>query len=107
MIDITAIPGGDWLRWNDRQCHANPADRTGGDGLLAEGSEGRVYQGLVPYRVETLSEISIPRTRTKIMLIVGDPERAFDYAGIQPLRSALFALPSVRLITARSRLNCL
>ncbi len=43
-----------------------------------------MYQGLVPYRVETLSEISIPRTRTKIMLIVGDPERAFDSAGIQP-----------------------
>lgn len=40
------------------------------------------YQGLVPYRVETLSEISIPKTRTKIMLIVGDPERAFDFAGI-------------------------
>lgn len=48
----------------------------------AEGSEGHVYQGLVPYRVETLSEVSTPKMRTKIMLIVGDPERAFDFAGI-------------------------
>ena len=48
----------------------------------AEGSDGHVYQGLVPYRVETLSEVATPKTRTKIMLIVGDPERAFDFAGI-------------------------
>ena len=48
----------------------------------AEGNEGRVYQGLVPFQVDTLPATAIPKTRTKIMLIVGDPGKAFDFAAI-------------------------
>ena len=32
----------------------------------AEGNEGHVYQGLVPYRVETLSEVLFPRCGRKL-----------------------------------------
>ena len=47
-----------------------------------EGSEGHVYSGLVPFEVENVTEAALPPMRTKIMLIVGDPSRAFDFAGI-------------------------
>ena len=47
-----------------------------------EGSEGHVYAGPVPFGIEILTEISLPPMRTKVMLIVGDPSRAFDFAAI-------------------------
>ena len=47
-----------------------------------EGNEGHVYSGLVDFRIEQLAETTLPQMRTKIMLIVGDPARAFDLAGI-------------------------
>ena len=47
-----------------------------------EGSEGHVYEGSVPFKIELLTEISLPPMRTKVMLIVGDPSRAFDFAAI-------------------------
>ncbi|HEY9652732.1 MAG TPA: phosphoenolpyruvate synthase [Coleofasciculaceae cyanobacterium] len=48
----------------------------------AEGDEGRVYQGLLPFEVkETLLE-NLPRTRTQILMNVGNPEQAFSLASI-------------------------
>jgi pyruvate,water dikinase len=46
----------------------------------AEGSEGHVYAGDVPFTVEKLAASTVPTTRTKVMLNVGDPERAFGLA---------------------------
>ncbi len=46
----------------------------------AEGSEGHVYSGLVPFAVEQIDAASVPQTHTKIMLTVGDPGQAFKFA---------------------------
>ena len=48
----------------------------------AEGAEGHVYPGAMPFQVEKIDADAVPATRTKIMLIVGDPSRAFTLAGI-------------------------
>jgi pyruvate,water dikinase len=43
-----------------------------------EGEMGNVYKGLLEYEVETLNLDEVPRTRTKIMMNVGMPEKAFS-----------------------------
>lgn len=43
-----------------------------------EGETGKVYKGLLEYEVETLNLDEVPRTRTKIMMNVGMPEKAFS-----------------------------
>jgi pyruvate,water dikinase len=43
-----------------------------------EGETGYVYKGLLEYKVETLNLDKIPRSRTKIMMNVGIPEKAFS-----------------------------
>ena len=48
----------------------------------AEGAEGHVYAGCLPFVVDHLDAILVPRTRTHIMLIVGDPSRAFHLSMI-------------------------
>ncbi len=48
----------------------------------AEGPVGRVYEGRLPVETERFSASSVPRTRTALMLIVGDPSRAFAHAAI-------------------------
>src|SRR5579872_2930483 len=48
----------------------------------SEGSEGHVYAGLLPFEIDHLDAGSLPRPRTKIMLIVGDPAQAFHLAAI-------------------------
>ncbi|MBD1831230.1 phosphoenolpyruvate synthase [Cyanobacteria bacterium FACHB-472] len=48
----------------------------------AEGEEGRVYSGLLPYEVREVALENLPRTRTKIMMNVGNPEEAFSFSGI-------------------------
>jgi pyruvate,water dikinase len=48
----------------------------------AEGAEGRVYDGIVPFTVEHIDAAELPATRTRVMLIVGDPGRAFALAAI-------------------------
>ena len=40
----------------------------------AEGDEGHVYAGALPYAVDRIDAPRLPRPRTKVMLIVGDPE---------------------------------
>jgi pyruvate, water dikinase len=48
----------------------------------SEGSEGHVYAGRLPFRIEHLDAGSIPKTRTKVMLIAADPGQAFHLAAI-------------------------
>jgi pyruvate,water dikinase len=48
----------------------------------AEGEEGRVYDGLLPFEVEELQLDALPRTRTKILMNVGNPQEAFRLASI-------------------------
>ncbi|MBI5560333.1 MAG: phosphoenolpyruvate synthase [Deltaproteobacteria bacterium] len=43
----------------------------------AEGDEGVVYEGLLPFHIEKLDLRGIPRPRTKIMMNLGNPEEAF------------------------------
>ncbi len=43
----------------------------------ATGPEGHVYEGRLPFEVEQLDASSVPKTRTKIMLTLGDPGQAF------------------------------
>jgi pyruvate,water dikinase len=43
----------------------------------AEGDSGKVYEGILPYHVETLDLKNIGNTKTKIMMNLGNPEEAF------------------------------
>ncbi|NER50116.1 MAG: phosphoenolpyruvate synthase, partial [Symploca sp. SIO1A3] len=48
----------------------------------AEGDEGRVYQGLLPFEVQKTTLENLPSTRTQILMNVGNPEQAFSLAAI-------------------------
>ncbi|MBE9045699.1 phosphoenolpyruvate synthase [Pleurocapsales cyanobacterium LEGE 10410] len=48
----------------------------------AEGEEGRVYDGLVPFEIQATELKNLPRTRTQILMNVGNPEEAFSLASI-------------------------
>lgn len=48
----------------------------------AEGEEGRVYSGMVPFEVIETPLDNLPRTRTKILMNVGNPEEAFGLSAI-------------------------
>jgi pyruvate,water dikinase len=48
----------------------------------AEGDEGRVYDGLLPFEVQETPLDNLPRTRTQILMNVGNPDQAFSLAGI-------------------------
>ena len=48
----------------------------------AEGAEGHVYTGAVPFEVTRIDAAHVPQTRTKVMLIVGDPGQAFTLSAI-------------------------
>ena len=43
----------------------------------AEGITGRVYEGTVPFDVETIDLSAMPRPATRIMMNVGEPDSAF------------------------------
>ncbi|KAM3091741.1 phosphoenolpyruvate synthase [Phormidesmis sp. 146-12] len=43
----------------------------------AEGEEGQIYDGLLPFEIEELSLGDLPPTPTKIMMNVGNPHEAF------------------------------
>ncbi len=43
----------------------------------AEGEEGRIYRGLLDFDVQRIDFNNVPKTRTKIMMNVGIPEKAF------------------------------
>ena len=46
--------------------------------VCAEGPEGHVYAGRVAFDIEKIAATTIPRTRTQVMLTIGDPARAFQ-----------------------------
>lgn len=48
----------------------------------AEGEEGRVYAGLVPFDIEETPLDNLPRTRTQILMNVGNPDEAFSLASV-------------------------
>lgn len=43
----------------------------------AEGDSGNVYQGILPYHIETVDLKNVGKTRTEIMMNLGNPEEAF------------------------------
>jgi pyruvate, water dikinase len=47
-----------------------------------EGPEGRVYSGRIPFRTEPVDTSGLAETRTRIMLIVGDPGQAFSFSSL-------------------------
>lgn len=64
---------------------AGDATRLLADGRLvtvccAEGAEGRVYDGAVPFEVERLSFETLPRTETPVMLNIAQPDLALRAA---------------------------
>jgi pyruvate, water dikinase len=48
----------------------------------SEGSEGHVYDGRLPFEIAKIEATAVPKTRTKIMLILADPGQAFHLAAI-------------------------
>ncbi|NJM73146.1 MAG: phosphoenolpyruvate synthase [Scytonema sp. RU_4_4] len=48
----------------------------------AEGEEGRVYAGLLPFEVQEVPLENLPRTRTQILMNVGNPSEAFSLSAI-------------------------
>jgi pyruvate, water dikinase len=48
----------------------------------AEGEEGHVYQGLLPFEVQELLLEELPQTRTQVLMNVGNPQEAFGLAAI-------------------------
>lgn len=48
----------------------------------AEGETGYVYEGLIPFKVEKIDLKKIPKTKTKIMMNVGNPSEAYNLSFI-------------------------
>ncbi|MEA5541314.1 phosphoenolpyruvate synthase [Limnoraphis robusta Tam1] len=48
----------------------------------AEGEEGHVYQGFLPFEIEETVLENLPKTRTQILMNVGNPEEAFRLAAM-------------------------
>lgn len=46
----------------------------------AEGTTGRVYDGVVPFRVEDVDPAHLPRTDTAVLVNIADPDLAFGVA---------------------------
>ncbi|MDF5708087.1 MAG: phosphoenolpyruvate synthase [Nostoc sp. S4] len=48
----------------------------------AEGEEGKVYAGLLPFEVAEVALKNLPRTRTQILMNVGNPQEALSLSAI-------------------------
>ncbi len=48
----------------------------------AEGDEGRIFEGILDFEEKTIELDAMPEVPVKIMMNVGNPDRAFDFAGI-------------------------
>jgi len=48
----------------------------------AEGEEGFVYEGILPFRIETTSLADLPRPKTQIQMNLGNPDEAFGLSFI-------------------------
>ena len=64
--------------------HATETLKTGQEVTVscAEGEEGKVYPGLIPFEVEENNIEDLPRTRTQILMNVGNPQEVFSLSGI-------------------------
>jgi len=47
-----------------------------------EGEDGKVYEGLLKYEVKEVALDNLPRTRTQILMNVGNPDEAFSLSAI-------------------------
>jgi pyruvate,water dikinase len=63
---------------------ATTALKTGQDITVscAEGDEGHVYAGLLSFEVQEVALENLPRTRTQILMNVGNPQEAFSFSAI-------------------------
>ncbi len=48
----------------------------------AEGGQGKVYAGLIPFTVEETQLDNLPQTKTQILMNVGNPEKAFSLSAL-------------------------
>lgn len=48
----------------------------------AEGEEGFVYKGIIPFKINKINIKRFKKPKTKIMMNIGDPERAFEFSFI-------------------------
>jgi pyruvate,water dikinase len=48
----------------------------------AEGAEGRVYAGQIPFEIKREDFSSVPRTQTRVMFNIADPSQAFTLAAL-------------------------
>ena len=48
----------------------------------AEGEQGKVYAGLIPFTVESTQLDNLPTTKTQILMNVGNPEEAFSLSAL-------------------------
>ncbi len=48
----------------------------------AEGDEGRIYEGILEFEHETVELGALPEVPVKIMMNVGNPDRAFGFSGL-------------------------
>ena len=64
--------------------NATTAIKSGDDITVccAEGETGKIYKGLLKYEIKEVPLDNIPRTRTQIMMNVGNPEEAFSFSSI-------------------------
>ncbi len=46
----------------------------------AQGDIGKVYKGIIPFQIKIINLKKIPKIKTKLMLNLGNPSLAFDYA---------------------------
>lgn len=66
-------------------CHDATKKITEGDLITvscAEGDEGYVYEGLIPFEHTKLDVNNLPKLPFKVMLNVGNPERAFAFQAV-------------------------
>jgi pyruvate,water dikinase len=48
----------------------------------SQGDEGYVYEGKLHFEIEETNLETMPKTKTKVMMIVGTPEQAFEFSNI-------------------------
>lgn len=70
-IGVPAIVGVSGARKKLTQGKEVTADCSNGD-------EGRIFKGKLPFEVETIEVKEVAKTKTKIMMNIGDPEHAFE-----------------------------
>jgi len=50
--------------------------------VCSEGPEGLVYEGRIPFEIQPIDATLVPPTQTAVMLTVGDPAKAFEFASL-------------------------